>query len=42
MAIACCDILGESTEFASADIDTGQKWYDAYVERLHSVKAPRE
>ena len=31
MAVACCEILGEDTEFANATVDTGQKWYDTYI-----------
>ena len=30
MASACCEIMGLDPEFSNAEIDTGQKWYDAY------------
>ena len=42
MAIACCDIIGEGTEFANSTVDTGQKWYDAYIALDHTqmVQSP--
>jgi hypothetical protein len=42
MAIACCDILGENTEFATSSVDTGQKWYDAYItnDQTQMVQSP--
>ena len=34
MASACREIMGLDPEFSNAEIDTGQKWYDAYKSGL--------